>query len=167
MIICGNCQSKQLEGVIFCLECGASLMAERGYDPTRALDGVEPRPPAQARAVKRVAQVAGGPMVTLVMLASWRRITLSLADELLIGREDAGRSIHPEVDLGPEGGYDAGVSRRHAILALRDGVCTVEDLGSANGTMVNGRRLAPQSAVVVQSGDELTCGTLKMRVELG
>jgi predicted component of type VI protein secretion system len=40
-------------------------------------------------------------------------------------------------------------------------------LGSANGTFVNGRRLAPQAAVQLRSGDELKCGTMVFRVEIG
>ena len=48
---------------------------------------------------------------------SGRRINLDIGDDLLIGRKDNARGIFPDVDLGLDGGYDAGVSRRHAILA--------------------------------------------------
>jgi len=41
----------------------------------------------------------------------------------------------------------------------------VEDLGSANGTFVNGRRLAPQTPTAIEDSDELKCGTLLIRVE--
>lgn len=166
MIICGNCQSHQLDGAIFCLECGASLLGAAQRGPTLPLAaGTGAQAPGARTAAERPAGTA--PRVTLVVLASRRRITLDLSDELLIGREDAARSIRPDVDLGEHGGYDAGVSRRHAILAFRDGVCTVEDLGSANGTFVNGRRLSPHQAAALASGDELACGTLPLRVELG
>src|SRR5262245_45870750 len=33
------------------------------------------------------------------------------------------------------------VSRRHAVIRFRDGIFMIEDLGSANGTFVNDRRL--------------------------
>ncbi len=33
------------------------------------------------------------------------------------------------------------VSRQHAVIAFRDGIFTIADLGSANGTFVNDRRL--------------------------
>jgi hypothetical protein len=58
---------------------------------------------------------------------------------------------------------DDGVSRRHAFLSSVDGVVTVEDAGSTNGTWVNGervgtpRRLAP--------GDELRLGAVGVRFE--
>src|ERR1044071_3546358 len=107
-----------------------------------------------------------GPTLTLVIMNSGRRIKLEVSDDLLIGRKDNARGIFPDVDLGLDGGYDAGVSRRHAILSHKDGVYCVEDLGSANGTFVNGRQLAPQTATSLADGDELRCGTLLMRVEM-
>lgn len=76
------------------------------------------------------------------------------------------RSVIPDIDLGPEGGYDAGVSRRHAVISLHNGRCMIEDLGSANGTFVNGRRLSPQAMAGLRSGDELMCGTLALRIEI-
>jgi pSer/pThr/pTyr-binding forkhead associated (FHA) protein len=86
---------------------------------------------------------------------------------MVIGRADPNKGITPDIDLGPEGGFDAGVSRRHAVLAHSSGAYTVEDLGSANGTYVNGRRLTPQAVVPIRSGDELRCGTLVLRIEIG
>lgn len=162
MIVCSNCQSKQIDGSIFCLECGASLVVTELRDTTLPLSSSD----RYQQSAVAVADAPPAPRISLIVLASRKRLTFELGDELLIGREDAARSIHPDVDLGDHGGYDAGVSRRHAILAYRDGVCVVEDLGSANGTFVNGRRLSPHAPSPLASGDELACGTLPMRVEL-
>jgi pSer/pThr/pTyr-binding forkhead associated (FHA) protein len=107
----------------------------------------------------------GGPKITLQIMNSGRRINLDIGDDLLIGRKDNARGIFPDVDLGLDGGYDAGVSRRHAILAHNQNVYTVEDLGSSNGTFVNGQRLAPQTPTTIEHSDELKCGTLLIRVE--
>jgi FHA domain-containing protein len=56
---------------------------------------------------------------------------------------------------------DDSVSRRHAEIALRGGVCVVRDLGSSNGTWVNGR--AVQRARL-RAGDELQLGETFIRV---
>ncbi len=171
MQICSNCQSKQFDGTIFCGECGANLLpaakrettmslGQRG--PTDALEASE-----QPLVVPAPEPVARGPSLTLVIMNSGRRIALSVDDDRLIGRKDNARGIFPDVDLGLDGGYDAGVSRRHAILGHKDGVYIVEDLGSSNGTFVNGQRLAPQVPTPLAGGDELKCGTLLMRVEIG
>lgn len=45
------------------------------------------------------------------------------------------------------------VSRQHAIISYRDGIFTLTDLGSANGTFVNDRKLA--EAFPLASGDEI------------
>jgi hypothetical protein len=54
---------------------------------------------------------------------------------------------------------DDTVSRRHAELVLRDGAWHVVDLGSSNGTYVNGRRV---NDAEVRAGDELTLGTSRI-----
>ena len=48
-----------------------------------------------------------------------------------------------------------GVSRRHALLSVADGVCSVRDLGSRNGTYVNGRRVEERT---VDEGDWIGFG---------
>src|SRR5690606_2083251 len=48
------------------------------------------------------------------------------------------------------------VSRRHARIELRGGLVHIEDLGSTNGTFVNGERV--QSALL-REGDRLLIGT--------
>jgi hypothetical protein len=56
---------------------------------------------------------------------------------------------------------DDSVSRRHAEIALRGGICVIRDLGSCNGTYVNGR--AVQRARL-RRGDELQLGETVIRV---
>jgi len=50
---------------------------------------------------------------------------------------------------------DTGVSRKHADVQLAGGTVTVEDLGSTNGTLVNGRRVGSQQ---LADGDVLRIG---------
>jgi pSer/pThr/pTyr-binding forkhead associated (FHA) protein len=169
MQVCSNCQSNQFDGAIFCSECGGSLLPARRHETTMSLGQHNPADESDAPDpifVPAPEAAPSGPTLTLVIMNSGRRIRLEVSDDLLIGRKDNARGIFPDVDLGLDGGYDAGVSRRHAILSHKDGVYCVEDLGSANGTFVNGRQLAPQTATPLANGDELRCGTLLMRVEL-
>ena len=57
------------------------------------------------------------------------------------------------------------VSERHAILTVRDGKAILEDLHSANGTLVNGEPI--DGAVVLDSGMVVTVGSAMMRVSEG
>lgn len=86
-------------------------------------------------------------------------------DRSLVGRESASDDIHPEVDLSAF--PDAGVSRRHAMFVRGELQTTLEDLGSANGTFINGQRLGPGSQHPVAPGDELRFGSLRFHFGLG
>ena len=55
------------------------------------------------------------------------------------------------------------VSRKHCQIFEKKGLLLVKDLGSSNGTLVNGKRIADQR--VLEPGDELTVGSVKFRVE--
>ena len=57
---------------------------------------------------------------------------------------------------------DATVSRRHASLRWRDGVWMLLDLGSTNGTWVNGRRVTSQTPV--RRGDLVQLGEVQVRL---
>jgi predicted component of type VI protein secretion system len=54
------------------------------------------------------------------------------------------------------------VSRRHCELFEKKGTLLLKDLGSANGTYVNGKKVQGQQ--VLEPGDELTIGGVKLRV---
>jgi predicted component of type VI protein secretion system len=57
----------------------------------------------------------------------------------------------------------AEVSRRHCMLSFQNGQLTVEDLNSANGTFLNGKRLAKKATVM--PGDRLQIGPLTFQVQ--
>src|SRR5437588_11846677 len=54
------------------------------------------------------------------------------------------------------------VSRKHCEIFEKKGMLLVKDLGSSNGTFVNGKRIQDQR--VLEPGDELTIGQVKLRV---
>ncbi|GAA2258705.1 MULTISPECIES: DUF1707 and FHA domain-containing protein [Kitasatospora] len=60
---------------------------------------------------------------------------------------------------------DSSVSRQHAELRHHDGGWTLHDLGSTNGTHVNGLRII--GAVRVRPGDLVTFGTVSFRLAAG
>ena len=74
--------------------------------------------------------------------------SILLDDELLIGRQ---------VDGAGRLADDDEISRSHARISLdRSGFCAIEDLGSTNGTFVNGLRIdGPQTLSV---GDTIEVG---------
>lgn len=69
---------------------------------------------------------------------------------LSAGRNVIGRGTEADVRLP-----DTGVSRKHVDVVLEDGVAVAEDLGSTNGTLVNGRRISRQP---LADGDVIRIG---------
>lgn len=61
---------------------------------------------------------------------------------------------------------DPRVSRKHAQISSDGGTITVEDLGSTNGTIVNGKRLGPGEKAAVKQGDTVSFGGLELKLSL-
>jgi pSer/pThr/pTyr-binding forkhead associated (FHA) protein len=55
------------------------------------------------------------------------------------------------------------ISRLHCCLRLHDNKVTVRDLGSANGTFVNGQQIKGEH--LLKHGDQLQLGELTFRVQ--
>ncbi len=74
---------------------------------------------------------------------------------------------HWENLLGRSGSADLkidgkSVSRNHAIMMRRkDGNWIIKDLGSKNGTTVNGTKLIPSKKYLINTGDEIVLGNVK------
>ena len=89
-----------------------------------------------------------------VVMSAWKLVG---ADEktvpLPLGVTTVGRGEENDFCLD-----DPKVSRLHAELKVTDDNMEVVDLGSTNGTFVNGEQLAPNLLCLLQSGDELYFG---------
>jgi hypothetical protein len=77
-----------------------------------------------------------------------------LLEEMVIGRTE-GLCIQLR---------DESVSRRHAMVECRSGRVALSDLGSANGTWVNGKRI--DSRVDLRVGDRITLGSVSLTYEI-
>ena len=80
-----------------------------------------------------------------------REITISVP-EFIIGRGDEAH-LRPSSDL---------ISRAHCAIRLADGRVSIQDLGSRNGTFVNGEQLTEMH--IARSGDTLRVGRLQFKV---
>src|SRR5690606_31738371 len=80
--------------------------------------------------------------------------------DMILGRRDPTTGATPEVDLTPYAGYRMGVSRKHSSLRLENNELNLWDLGSSNGTFLNGTRLTPHQPYLVHDGDEIRLGQM-------
>jgi pSer/pThr/pTyr-binding forkhead associated (FHA) protein len=80
-------------------------------------------------------------------------VRVDIAGEVVIGRADADLTLS-----------DPEVSRRHAVVRDRGGILELTDLGSLNGTWVNGVRVTAPTQLA--AGDSLRVGTTTIAVEV-
>jgi hypothetical protein len=106
---------------------------------------------------KRVLAQEGPDTVEFPLYFPERRIVLQ-GDTTLIGRGNRKQGVEPEIDLGIHPA-DRGVSTQHAVLRIHDSVLTITDLGSTNGTYLNGdNRLAEGEETPLADGDRIHVG---------
>ena len=168
MIKCPSCHRTHPENTLFCDECGAYLVKE-GDKRT------DPLTMESSTWVDREAAMAGSssadsvrPLtLSLFIIELERQVEFPLAKELSIGRLDAASATFPDIDLTTFGGLERGISRRHAKITRQDSKISIEDLGSVNGSYLNGQRLTPYLPYPLKSGDEIQLGKLVVRVRFG
>lgn len=80
---------------------------------------------------------------------------IPVAGTLYIGRDRSAQVPlpHPQV------------SRRHAVVVARNGRADIRDLGSANGTYLNGARLARNVPTLLEPGDRIDVGPFSLRYD--
>jgi CRP-like cAMP-binding protein len=86
-------------------------------------------------------------------------------DELLVGRPDPVTGINPEINLN---GLDPkrSLSRRHAKVVMLGGrMHLTEELGTANGTFVNGDQLTTGEPKPIKPGDKLRFGLVELELK--
>jgi DNA-binding winged helix-turn-helix (wHTH) protein len=92
--------------------------------------------------------------VELTARSNCRLICDGRVIELANGENLVGRSVDCAVRLD-----STDVSRRHARITVRDDVATIEDLGSTNGTFVNGTRVT--GPVKLTAGTTVAFGSIE------
>jgi pSer/pThr/pTyr-binding forkhead associated (FHA) protein len=95
-----------------------------------------------------------------------KAITLPGGRRIVLGRLDDESSVQPDLDLSSFGALEGGVSRHHAAIDFVDISPTLTDLGSKNGTYINGKQLSPHQSRILSHGDEIRLGKLLMYISL-
>jgi pSer/pThr/pTyr-binding forkhead associated (FHA) protein len=136
-----------------------------GYGPSAGIGLGQPMAPVSASAVSMaptVAMPAASMMPTTAMPSA--AFTLAAMDGPLAGQRF---SLSGPTEIGREApaiplAFDGAVSRRHATLTPSPAGVAVSDLGSSNGTFVDGQRV---QQAMLQPGHTLRVGTTTFRLE--
>jgi hypothetical protein len=164
MIICPNCKHTEADGSIFCSECGSQLIRFDGLQTqsftSELIQDITPAPLGEAEGN------AGNAWISLHLLESGQILPIAERTEFTLGRVSENQPIMPDVDLSAYKAYDNGVSRLHAVIRQNSGNTAIMDLGSANGTYINGVRIVPNVEQPLHHGDVVALGKLKMQISL-
>jgi hypothetical protein len=104
----------------------------------------------------------GAPPVARLLITSPRTSWEQKIDRLplRIGRRDPRQNHYPELDLAE---HDRGIaSRNHALIERNGDYYTLTDLGSTNGTLLNGQQLKPRQPQRLRPGDRIKVGEVEM-----
>ncbi|MCS6994883.1 MAG: FHA domain-containing protein [Anaerolineales bacterium] len=83
---------------------------------------------------------------------------IPLGKQAIIGRNDPKSNLNVEIDVSSFLPNPKLISRQHAKITERNGEYFIEDLGSNNGTRLNGRRLPPGERTLLKDGDVIVLG---------
>ena len=166
MIICSNCKHANMTGAMYCAECGAQLADGGGGLTTQNITThrLETEINHLPKDDRYQPFDTGDAWGSLHLLDTGQVIPLSVKNEFTMGRISEGQPIMPDIDLSPYQAYAAGVSRLHAVIKRIANRIIFVDLGSANGTYINGKRLTPNAEQVLNHGDIIALGKLKLQV---
>jgi hypothetical protein len=176
MILCPNCLNKEMTGAVFCSECGAQLFFETDGLATDIMsplpkissaDLQSPRPGDKASAFSGNGDnLPEDCDLGFSPLASGEFIPVCGRAEVTLGRVSEGQAVVPDIDLTPYRAYESGVSRMHVSIRFEGEEVVLTDLGSANGTRVNGKQVPANESCPLKHGDILTLGKFKLKVIL-
>lgn len=166
MILCPNCRHNEVEGALFCSECGALLEGAPGLatQNIRRLSTSQLHEVLQEETVQISTGTSLEATVSVCVVDTGQILPLEDRDEYTLGRSAEGQPILPDVDLAPYRAYENGVSRLHASIRLEGKQIMATDLGSVNGTRLNGQKIPPHKPCPLNHGDILTLGKLKLQI---
>lgn len=158
--VCSNCGKTNAEKEAYCYQCGHILPA--GVQMLSPKTDALPDTPLQPQLRWGTAYFGDRSLLRIRIRDTADQLEVAFDSELVLGR--AVDDVRPEVDLSPYNAQHMGVSRRHAKLSRESATVMVQDLGSVNGTFLNGQKLLPYQPRVLRNEDELILGRLVLRV---
>ncbi len=167
-LTCPNCGQPCELGDMTCARCGMAfddVLSSEEDDKTYAVSAEFARRLPQAGSWPRIGTIPDAP-VTVILEIDDQPLILPQTETTIVGRGVPGDSdVQGFLDLSQFDARENGVSRNHARILRKDALIYVADIGSANGTWLNGRRLLVNVERLLRNGDELQLGTLKLKVK--
>lgn len=147
--ICPACGANNEAGSKFCEDCGATLGENAAPVATPAA--------ADEPTIGKVVPTASAPRL---IMPNGVEIPIT-AEHTLLGRQSPADNIFPEIDL-TELDPESYVSRRHGQITRQGSKYLYEDVGSSNGSFINGTRLQSGIQTELHDCDMIRLGRTEM-----
>lgn len=104
------------------------------------------------------------PWLIGLMMENGEQFTIEVDESFTLGRRGLDTFEELHLDLSTHNAQKHGVSRVHARVTVHKNGLALHDLGSTNGTFLNGYQIASFTNVPLQDGDLIELGNLPVRV---
>jgi hypothetical protein len=156
--MCPLCGQLYRPGELVCPNCGLAF-SPRGKTRLIELADIAPNPVNR----RLYAGLVTGPKPVTFEIEG-QRMALPIAEQVVIGRCTGAEGAQPDVDLSPFAADEKGVSRCHIRIIHKGALIYISDLGSLNGTWLNGFGVPPHNERLLRDGDRLRLGRLEVKV---
>ena len=155
---CPHCNEKNRINAVFCYACGVMLAASRNMGTRHFTDRLVPKIDYFGTESVLVLKVHNTAL-------EYEIRPQASSKGIFFGRRTAESTVTPDFDLTEAGAERHGVSRLHLSIKYDSATEALEvyDLGSVNGTFINGQKLHPKEVRILRDGDEVKLGRLEMR----
>lgn len=104
--------------------------------------------------------------ISLTLVDSGVQMVINISGSVVLGRYVEKHHDETFIDLSGYKGHEFGVSRKHAIIRLRDNIVVIKDNNSANRTLLNSKKLPPLQEYPLKPGDVISLGKLQLKFDL-
>ncbi|MEO1443273.1 MAG: FHA domain-containing protein [Chloroflexota bacterium] len=166
---CPNCGHHNAPGTLICANCGILLTGEKAgatYQLSEDELTAQPTEPNQRVNLndRKMHFPEDATFAIKIREVDDPMVYQPKNETLLVGRRNKHSEFSPDVDMYTYAGFLLGVSRRHALIYVKDNRLMLEDLGSSNGTWVDGVQLKPREPELLYDGVEVSLGKLHFTV---
>jgi pSer/pThr/pTyr-binding forkhead associated (FHA) protein len=152
--LCPACKEENPVSEVICRVCMTNLASVSPTPPPSAQPAAEKSLDVSVPRNSDTTEFSPPEALTLARLSDG--LTISIRSGCILGRTGETSEFFKESKT---------VSRRHARVVYKDGTWNVEDIGSTNGTWLNGRRIENDLPHALKKGDTLTLSlACEMRV---
>ena len=159
---CPVCKNKNERKALVCAYCGALL--DESF-PSATVTAISAEVPTSGPLIHLEALVDDELIpesgIAIYAASADKPVYIRFEDELVFGRK-VKETTELLLDLSELGGFQMGLSRRHAKIRRAGTGYEIIDLSSTNGTWVNNERLIPNKPYSVASGSQLRLGRMRL-----